>query len=71
MSNVLISFKLVNYRMSAHSWQVLGLGLGNAKNLRHFAANACNLYQDDNLKKLLNGLILDVNSKALKKEKEK
>jgi len=30
--------------MSPQSWQTLGLGLGNAKNLRFFACNACNLY---------------------------
>ena len=56
--------------MSAHSWLILGKGLGNSKNLRHFTCNACNLYQDDNLRKLLNGMILDVNSRARRKMKE-
>ena len=66
-NNMLITFKLVNYRMSPYSWQILGKGLGNSKNLRHFSCNACNLYQDDNLRKLLNGMITDVNSKAKRK----
>ena len=56
--------------MSPNSWQILGKGLGNCKNLRHFACNACNLYQDDNLRKLLNGMIADVNSKARRKQKQ-
>lgn len=63
-SSLLLTFKLVNYRMSGNAWQVLGLGLGNAQNLRHFACNACNLYQEDNLKKLLNGMMQNVNNKA-------
>ena len=54
---MLQTFKLVNYRLSPHSWQILGMGLGKAKNLRHFAANACNLYEADNLKRLLSGMI--------------
>ena len=50
---------------------MLGVGLGKAKNLRHFSCNACNLYQDDNLKRLLSGLIEDINAKAVKKQKLK
>lgn len=68
-NHMLLTFKLVNYRMSPNSWHLLGKGLGSTKNLRHFACNACNLYQDDNLKKLLNGMITDVNSKAKRKQK--
>ena len=63
----LVTFKLVNFRMSAKTWEVLGKGMGNAKNLRNFAANACNLYQDDNLRRLLNGMIQDVDTKAGKR----
>ena len=48
--------------MHGSSWLVLGRGLGNAKNLRHFSVNACNLYQDDNLRKLLSGMIIDVSN---------
>ena len=48
--------------MHGNSWLVLGRGLGNAKNLRHFSVNACNLYQDDNLRKLLSGMIIDVSN---------
>lgn len=55
--------------MSSQSWQTLGMGLGNAKNLRSFACNACNLYQDDNLKRLLSGLMTDVNKAARMKRK--
>ena len=62
-SEMLITFKLVNYRMSPNSWSLLGRGLGNAKNLRSFAVNACNLYQDDNLRRLLSGMTSDVNAK--------
>ena len=46
------------------------MGLGNAKNLRTFACNACNLYQDDNLKRLLAGLMLDINKAARLKQKK-
>ena len=59
-SEFLITFKLVNYRMSGNSWTLMGRGLGNAKNLRSFAVNACNLYQDDNLRRLLAGMSSDV-----------
>lgn len=62
-SECLVTFKLVNYRMSPNSWTSLGRGLGNAKNLRSFAVNACNLYQDDNLRRLLSGMTSDVNAK--------
>ena len=55
-STLLMTFRLVNYRMSPNSWEVLGKGLRNAKNLRHFACNACNLYQDNNLGNLLIGM---------------
>ena len=44
--------------------------MGNSKNLRFFSANACNLYQDDNLKRLLSGLMLDVNKQARVKKKQ-
>ena len=47
------TFKLLNYRLSPKSWQDLGKGLGNAKNLRTFACNACNLYEGKNLHWLL------------------
>ena len=67
MNTLLITFKLVNYRMSPNSWLILGKGLGDSKNLRHFSCNACNLYQDDNLRKLLSGMITDVNAKARRK----
>lgn len=63
---MLQTFKLVNYRLSPNSWQILGMGLGKAKNLRHFAANACNLYEADNLKRLLSGMIQDVNARAIR-----
>lgn len=43
-STFLISFKLVNFRMNSFAWEVLGKGLRNAKSLRHFTCNACNLY---------------------------
>lgn len=56
-SHLLQTFKLVNFRLSAHSWQVLGRGIGNCKNLKHFSVNASNLYQDNNLRKLLDGMI--------------
>ena len=45
---------------------MLGKGICNAKNLRFLGVNACNLYQDDNLRRLLNGMIQDVNTKAAK-----
>lgn len=48
--------------MNGNAWLVLGKGLGNAKNLRHFSVNACNLYQDDNLRKMLSGMIIDVSN---------
>ena len=44
---------------------MLGRCLSNCKNLRFFAANACNLAQDSNLKKLLDGLIMNVDNSAL------
>ena len=64
-STLLITFKLVNFRMNPQSWEVLGKGLRNAKNLRHFTCNACNLYQDNNLANLINGM--QQNTEAWKK----
>ena len=64
---MLMTFRLVNYRMSGHSWEILGKGLGSAKNLRHFATNACNLYQDDNLRKLLKGMVKDPSTNKKKR----
>ena len=61
-NELLISFRLVNYRLSPGSWTVLGRGLSNTKNLRNFGVNACNLYESDNLRRLLQGMTIDVNS---------
>lgn len=71
-STMLVTFKLVNFRMTPLSWEVLGKGLRNAKNLRHFTCNACNLYQDNNLGNLINGMQQNTESwkRWVKKSKE-
>lgn len=67
----LIHFTLVNYRLSPMAWESLGRGLGAAKNLRHFACNACNLNQEaknrldetqmiPNLQLLIQGMLISV-----------
>ena len=75
-NTTLTTFKLINYRLSPTAWEVLGRGLGNAKALRHFACNACNLAQETksaredeagamipNLSRLLQGMIIAVKKK--------
>ena len=58
MSNPsLQTFKLLNYRLSAHSWKDMGKGLGNAKSLRSFSCQACNLYEGKNLALLLKDMV--------------
>ena len=60
--------------MSSHSWYILGKALGTSKFLRNFACHACNLYADDNLKKLLSGMIRPIDTKKailMQKEEKK
>ena len=63
--------------MSAHSWEVLGKGLGNAKNLRRFACNACNLAQEQRSKdgKIVSSnlhlLLMGMAGTSKKKQQEK
>ena len=47
------TFKLLNFRLNPKAWSDLGKGLGNAKNLRNFSCQACNLYEGKNLHLLL------------------
>ena len=60
--------------MSSHSWYILGKALGTSKHLRNFAVHACNLYADDNFKKLLSGMIRPIDTKKailMQKEEKK
>ena len=62
---LLNTFKLLNYRLSQKSWQDLGKGLGNAKNLRTFSCNACNLYEGKNLHVLLKEMTKNTSIESL------
>ena len=48
-------FTLVHFRMSAAAWEEIGYALGKAKGVKTFICTACNLYQNNNLQKLLEG----------------
>ena len=57
--------------MSSHSWYILGTAMGSSKYLRNFACHACNLYADNNLKKLLGGMIRPIDTKKAIKMMQK
>jgi hypothetical protein len=48
----LLEFKLVYYRMSSHSWKVLGSALGKSKTLQTLTLQACCLDEGENMQML-------------------
>jgi hypothetical protein len=74
-SRVLLTFKLVHFRLSPHSWQEMGQGMRNARSLRVLSLRGTNLNQGENIKNLLKGMqkntsieILDLSDNDLRDE---
>jgi hypothetical protein len=56
----LLQFKLVYYRMSSHSWKILGGALGKTKTLQTLTLQACCLDEGENMQMLFKGVSKNV-----------
>lgn len=64
-SPVLQRFHLINYRLSNASWKKMGKAIGESSTIRAFLCQACNLYQGDSMRLLMEGMLANTSLELL------